>query len=94
MPSGPRFDRRTISHRIDDLRRDKKMSKKELAVKAEIAVWAFYKKSRGGAPFHVEELERIARALDAPALFPILSLPEANLATRILARFMGKAPRS
>jgi hypothetical protein len=78
--------RKEIADRVKEIReaqRDPRMSRKDLAVKAKINIWAYYKKEKGGAPFSTDELERIADLFEAPMLWPLVTWREGLFLQRI-----------
>lgn len=71
-PTTGRYDPREIALRVERAREGAGLSVKELADKAGVGVWAWYKRGSGDTPFTVEELGRIADILDAPLGWPFL----------------------
>lgn len=77
--------RQQIADRIREAREAVKpaMTRKDLAVQAKIPVWAYYKKEKGRSPFDTDELSRVADALDAPFLWPLVTWREGMLLERM-----------
>lgn len=80
VPHEPRRfpTRQQIADRVKEAREAvrPKMTRKDLAVLADIKVWAYYKKEKGRSPFDTDELSRIASALEAPYLWPLVTWRE------------------
>ncbi len=68
-----------------------KMTRKDLAARANVPVWAYYKKEKGKAPFTTDELSRIADALNAPYLWPMVTWREGFLLERMPTRDPAKS---
>lgn len=86
-PTKHRFAPKLIADRIKRAREDAGLTRKEMSAKAEIEIWAYYKKEKGGSPFYLDEIERVADALPgAGSLFPFLDWDAAILADRLLNR--------
>jgi transcriptional regulator with XRE-family HTH domain len=84
------FDRKTVGQRVKAARKAKKWSTEKLAEETGIGVEALYKKQRGAAPFDLDELPLIRDALEAPGLFPLLDLEQAEWMDKMLALIPGR----
>ena len=92
VPAKNRFSQKLIASRIKSARADAGFNAKEMAAKAGIEQWSYYKKESGDAPFRLEEIERVCDQLPrCPSLFPFLDWDAAVLADRLLGR--GNAGR-
>ncbi len=67
-----RFQDAIVAGRIRRARERAGMTKKDLAEKAAVETWSYYKKESGRISFSLEEISRIADALDAPMPWPFL----------------------
>lgn len=86
QPKPQRFDPKVIAARVRTAREAHDMTAKELAAAIGIGKDALFKKEKAENPFYLDELSRIADALNAPSLWPFLEWDAAGLADKLLGR--------